>query len=189
MILRTVGVIFVACILLVAPIRGDDCRHINATWNLTGFIVDPRECDGFSYCVPGDLRGNLNGEMIGYFNDADTIFDLFGSGDDVNIYLGEERITTRQGEIFARAHGTFDLSTFLFQELLVVTGGTGRYDGATGRLLFQVRLPLARTDTDPSDGPVLLQGEICTPAYNGLGSFESIEPNDPVSEKGRKQLR
>ena len=39
--------------------------------------------------------------FAGFFNDAETTFDLFGSGDDVNTYLAEERISTRHGEINA----------------------------------------------------------------------------------------
>ena len=138
------------------------CHPVNATWYESYFLLGPDNCYGFEYCFVGSLTGTPNGIMTGSYSDSLTLFDVFGSGDKVNTYLGEERIATKHGEIVTAAHGSYDLSTGMFAEMLIVKGGTGKYENATGRMLFNP-LPKSPTKDIVFTGPIFLSGYICTP--------------------------
>ena len=124
--------------------------------------IEDIDAYGFEYCFVGSLTGTPNGIMTSSFSDSLTLFDVFGSGDPVNTYLEEERIATEHGEIVAAAHGSYDLSTDMYAEMLIVKSGTGRYENATGRTLFNP-LPKSPTKDIFFFGPLFLSGYICTP--------------------------
>lgn len=142
---------------------GDQCKPVNAVYYLTDYLEGPENCDGFDYCIPGSLTGTPNGTMTYFGNFADAIFDPFDTGYSVNVGLGEERISTRHGDINMLAHSMFDYGTAVFTELLIVTGGTEKYENATGRMVFHTNLPPSPGKPISFDGPVSLTGMICTP--------------------------
>jgi hypothetical protein len=137
------------------------CRPVNATWYESDFLIGPDNCYGYDYCFVGPLTGTPNGILTSSFSDSLTQFDVFGSGDPVNTYVGEERIDTEHGEIVSTAHGSYDLSSGMFVEMLIVKSGTGIYENATGRMLINP-LPKSPTKDINFTGPFSLSGYICT---------------------------
>jgi hypothetical protein len=160
--------VFLLALLLVFPAtfadsHGDPCKPVNAVWYLTDYLVGPDNCDGYDMCIPGRLIGTPNGTMTYFGYDADIVFDPFGTGFPVAMGMGEERIWTQHGEIFSVTHTLFDFATSAWTELLIVTGGTGKYENATGRMVFHTKLPPSRGKPISFDGPTTLVGMICTP--------------------------
>ena len=159
---------FLLVLLMVFPAtfadsRSDRCQPVNADWYLIDYIEGPEYCDGYDYCIPGRLTGTPNGEMTFYGNYSDEIWDPFGTGYSINMGLGEERISTRHGEIHSLAHTIFDFETAVWTELLIVTGGTEKYENATGRMVFHNKLPPSPGKPISFNGPVSLAGFVCTP--------------------------
>jgi len=162
------SLLIVLALLLVFPAalaspNGDHCKPVNAVWYLTDYLTGAANCDGYDYCVPGRLTGTPNGEMTYFGNNADAIWDPFGTGYSINMAIGEERISTRHGDIYSLSHVIFDFDGPVWTELLIVTGGTGKYENATGRMVFHNKLPPSPGKPLSFDGPVSLFGFICTP--------------------------
>ena len=160
--------VFFLALLLVFPATfadssGEQCMPVNAVWYLTDYLEGPDNCDGYDYCIPGSLTGTPNGEMTFFGNESDAIWDPFDTGYSINLGVGEERIWTRHGEIFSLSHSVFDFDTAVWTELLIVTGGTGKYESVTGRMVFHNKLPPSPGKPISFDGPVTLVGSICTP--------------------------
>jgi hypothetical protein len=159
---------FFLALLLVFPATfaddsSDRCQPVNAVWYLTDYLVGPDNCDGYDYCIPGSLTGTPNGEMTFFGNVSDEIWDPFNTGYSINLGLGEERIWTQHGAIYSLTHAIFDFDTAVWTELLIVTGGTGKYESATGRMVFHNKLPPSPGKPISFDGPISLVGLICTP--------------------------
>lgn len=142
---------------------GEQCKPVNAVWYLTDYLEGPENCDGFDYCIPGSLTGTPNGEMTYFGNGSDEIWDPFGTGYSINMAMGEERISTPHGDIYSLTHVVFDFDSAVWTELLIVTGGTGKYENATGRMVFHTKLPPSPGKPISFNGPVSLAGLICTP--------------------------
>jgi hypothetical protein len=136
------------------------CRPVNATNHETGFFEGEELCDGWDYCISGTLTGTFVGTMMEYFSAAYEMFDVFGTGDPVNTYAGETRISTRHGHIWGTIHGSYDFSSYLWTEIVIVKGGTGKYENATGRMVIH-DMPTAHVQ--PIGGVNTLAGFICTP--------------------------
>jgi hypothetical protein len=136
---------------------------LNAVWYLTDYIDGPEYCDGFDYCILGSLTGTPNGTMTFFAYYADQIFDPFDTGYNINVGVGEERISTKHGDINMLAQSMFDFDTSIMTELLIIRGGTGKYENATGRMVFHTRLPPSPGKPVSFDGPLSLSGMICTP--------------------------
>lgn len=155
--------------LLVFPFAGakeDDgnqCHPVNAVYYMTDYLIGAENCDGFDYCILGTLTGTPNGELTWLAYVADEIYDPFGTGYNINIGVGEERISTREGDIYSLSHATFDFDTSAWTELWIVTGGTGAYENATGTMVFHTKLPASTGKPISFEGPVSLSGMICTP--------------------------
>ena len=160
--------VFLIALLLVFPAAYADrsveqCKPINAVWYLTDYLVGPGNCDGFDYCIPGSLTGTPNGEMTYFGMFADEIYNPIATSYSINIGFGEERISTQHGEIYSLTHTIFDFDTGVWTELLIVYGGTGKYENATGRMVFHTKLPPSPGKPISFDGPTTLLGSICTP--------------------------
>jgi len=139
---------------------GNVCRPVDATAYETDFLIGEDVCDGWDYCIPSTLTGTFVGTMMEYFSIAYEMFDVFGTGDPVNTYAGETRISTRHGDISSTGHGSFDYSGYMWTEIQLVKGGTGKYESATGRI---VMYNLPNAPVQPIGGMITLTGFICTP--------------------------
>ncbi len=155
--------------LLVFPMAnaakiGDyQCNPVNAVAYVTGYLEGPENCDGFDYCVLGSLTGTPNGEITYFSNWADEVLDPFGTGDNMVLGVGEERISTRHGDIYTLSHITYDLDTDVYTELLTVKAGTGKYENAIGRMVYHTKLPPSPGKPISFFGPISLFGVVCTP--------------------------
>jgi hypothetical protein len=155
----------VFALLLVSPAAfANQCENVKATWYGTGdFFQDPEVCDGFDYCFPGTLTGKPKGEWMFFGSNATEMLDPFGTNFPINIAAGEQHIYTKRGDIYTVSHTLFDYDTAVFTELLVVTGGTGKYEDATGRIVNSTMLPPTEGQPIDFNGPSVLTGYICTP--------------------------
>lgn len=144
---------------------GKQCRPVIAVYYVTDYLDGAGNCDGFDYCIPGKLIGTPNGELTCFAYQADAIFDPFGIGYSVNIGVGEERISTRDGDVYSLSHFTFDFGTSAFTKLWIETGGTGKYENATGTMLFPTQLPGSKGKPISFEGPISLIGMISTPLF------------------------
>jgi hypothetical protein len=95
---------------------GPDCHKINTS--LEGHLTGPTATA--SVIQSGLLRGTT--QFSGTFTDA--------QGD----YVGTLVITTEHGTLTLQDRGHLNLSTGEFTDQLTVSGGTGRFAGATGTL-------------------------------------------------------
>jgi hypothetical protein len=143
---------------------GDQCMSVKAKWNETGFSTDPEVCGvGYDWCISGKLQGSIKGELWLYTTgDRQDLYDPYGVGlADLIVGSADQTIYTKDGDIQMKAYGLYETVTTVFTELSVVTGGTGKYAGATGQM---VAYPDA---SRPSDyyysGPLYYLGRVCTP--------------------------
>ena len=138
------------------------CESVNAVWNGTDFFRNPEQCDGFDYCIVGTLTGEPTGTLTFLGMSADEHNDPFGTNLPVNVSPCHELITTQDGDINVRCHNLFDQVNGVYTELLIVEGGTGKYEGATGTMVNSSKLlPTALVPLN-WDEPSLLTGFICT---------------------------
>jgi hypothetical protein len=140
------------------------CEKVNAHMRdyVDLFDEDAEEACGPVYvnCGFGRLVGTLNG-MYWYGDtgggEVEFEFPAFG---DTAVYKCPVKIITKQGEISATATGvnswlTFDaVGEYFPHETHVITGGTGRYEGATGVMILQIEY---------LNGVGELTGQICWP--------------------------
>ena len=109
--------------------------HMNGYWEYAGVAA----CGEEGWCGEGRLIGTLNGLFLVSGLDSDTEYPAFG---DSFVWRGQATIEMMNGEIFTTSTGVNYWLTgvlggvFTNSESHVVTGGTGRYEGATGYLLM-----------------------------------------------------
>ena len=131
--------------------------HLNGYWEDAGIEA----CGVEGWCSEGRLIGTFNGLLFGSGLDSDIEYPTFG---DSHVWKGTYTFETNQGEIFTTATGisywqTFYLGTGTNQETHVITGGTGRYESASGFLFMIYKFPLP--DYFPATGE--MSGQICWP--------------------------
>jgi len=139
------------------------CRDVRSHFRL-GEITAPSNGDcnvsymsGFDGCLSGKLRGTLIGTSHSGWNNANIETIL---GDTATAWLVFEEFITNKGNIYATHHGMYlndPVAARGYGAVLLVTGGTGRYAGATG---WMVRA-LDFGDFTAGDGSGRLTGEIC----------------------------
>jgi len=132
--------------ILVAPAldvqaRGgkpaDPCLRVDSEWVETAFYSDfAPECEGYEFCLKGDLTGTLDAEFWHYSSwSIQNLNDPHGIGvDTLNVGAYVQKIHTADGVIHTKGYGFYDDST-LYTEMSKVTGGTGKYEYATGHLV------------------------------------------------------
>ena len=107
---------------------------------------------------PGRMIGTVTGT---YWYDGSTYDQWDPDGSDVIFNSGASTVEGKHGTIAFQEYAALDLAE---QErtngavLLVVTGGTGKWDGASGHLTLS-----GYFHTDTFEGVWDYQGEICTP--------------------------
>ena len=138
------------------------CEPVDAVVTPTGYFKTPNQCDGFDYCIPGTLSGEPTGELTYFGTNATEELDPFGTNLPVNVAAGNIGISTPDGDIDITSHTLYNLENSVYTELYVVTGGTGKYEGATGTMVNSSKLlPTAEVPLD-FYAPTSLTGYICT---------------------------
>jgi hypothetical protein len=132
--------------------------HMSNYWELGG-----TEYCGFpGYCGEGRLIGTLNGLLFVSGLDSDThyVYDFSG-----HTWKGQATIEMMHGEIFTTTMGVNFYGTFFEggvwtnSESHAVTGGSGRYEDATGYLMMTYEF--FPPDFFPASGE--MTGQVCWP--------------------------
>ena len=132
--------------------------HISDYWEFAG--IGP--CGEAGWCGEGRTTGTLNGLFFGSGLDSEIEYPSFG---DSHVWRGQYTFETNHGEIFTTTTGVQYWQTFFAggvatnQESHAVTGGTGRYEGATG--YFLVNFEFFPPDFFPGTGE--MSGQVCWP--------------------------
>lgn len=122
--------VVVLCLFVTTPVWGENCKRINTKFLRVGEILWDPECNGYDACRSFELKGTPNGVYTFYAN-----FDTMTPYEDETtfVFVDDVVIETEHGEIFAeerviRHKGAPDGPVIHAN----ITGGTGRYEGATG---------------------------------------------------------
>ena len=132
--------------------------HMSDYWEFAGI----EDCGLPGYCGEGRLTGTLNGLLLVSGLDSDThyVYDFSG-----HTWKGQATIEMMHGEIFTTTmgvnfYGTYSAGgVYTNSESHAVTGGTGRYEGATGYLLMTYEF--FPPDFFPATGE--MSGQVCWP--------------------------
>jgi hypothetical protein len=110
------------------------CQPVNTQWD-GALVLGCAESPG-QVCAAGRIR---SGPLRGL---TETVY--YGSADSAGMpnvepattisYSGIQVIHTEQGDLHASAVGIADMARHVFTEISRITGGTGRFTGATGNL-------------------------------------------------------
>ena len=130
---------------------------------VSGHITDQSyagaECASpLGQCSAGRFSGALNGEFIASATSFTPSNDTATTG--VLFFTADLVLHTRDGDLFLKDAGAFNTTPGGQGEhatVSTVTGGTGKYAGASGRLLE------TGTFTPDNGGYSDYRGEICTP--------------------------
>ena len=159
---------FIAIVLIVwavfmpgAAVAQIKCKtvevHMNGYWEYEGIEA----CGEEGYCGGGRLIGTLNGLLLvsGLFSNHEYLY-----GDSI-VWRGQATIEMMHGEIFTTTTGVNYYGTYFAggvvtnSESHAVTGGTGRYEGATGYLLMTYEF--FPPEFFPATGE--MSGQVCWP--------------------------
>ncbi len=108
-------------------------------------------------CIAGPVSGGIKGTYVF----EETFGAAFpGGAGVVFVFAGADIISTKRGQILAGERGFVDVTTASpgdrkstkFTSLLTVSGGTGRYEGASGFLFVS-----------GDNHSLLMHGQLCTP--------------------------
>jgi hypothetical protein len=146
----------------------DQCKQILAKADFPNPLGETEGCtvngQDFDSCITGNLRGTIKGKWVAYFLDEWFIIieppEFPVPEETLANYNREfEVFTTNKGEIYGDAQYVFDIRIFDvdggFVAPIIVTGGTGWYEGATGWIAAVV--------SDGALSKANLHGEICGP--------------------------
>jgi len=123
----------------------------------------PADAPGGAQCLTDDVRGRAKalGRVTGEF---DVVFDTAAFGDDQCGPIRKQgALTAADGEqLTIRATGTFCFTNTIAAYVYTITGGTGRFEGATGDGVWYVPAPTT-FDGTAGTGPEYLYGSIVLP--------------------------
>jgi hypothetical protein len=145
-----IAVVVALCLVFSTVALGEDCKRINTKGAKPGEVRYAPDCGGYDACQSAELKGTPNGLYTWYAN-WDTFYPYV---DDTTLVFADDAvIETEHGEIFMEERGVIHL--YAPDGLVIhanITGGTGRYEGATG---WWGNVGSSRRST--------LEGEICYP--------------------------
>ena len=139
-----VGVMAILALALPGTaVSAPRCEKVNAhVSELVDYSADPACTEaGWVACVKARVIGTINGSWVEY--DPGFGFELPSFGD-TSVWRGESIFETKHGEIFTISAGinfwpTYATAGDYFNlEIHAVTGGTGRYEEATGYILLDL---------------------------------------------------
>ena len=121
--------------------------------NFQGRLTNPvfEACEGFEVCITTKATGTLAGEQVLSF--IGNVFDIFPTDPFTAGIVSELVWHTNEGDVFGTDLGVIDFNTFNFASLTTITGGTSKWEGATGQVI----------NAGNVDGTTELSGQICTP--------------------------
>jgi len=162
--IRTMIIATILPLCLATSATADQvCKDVRSHFRL-GEITVPNggDCNvsyktGFDGCLSGKLRGTLRGVSHSGWNNADIESIL---GDTATAWLVFEEFVTNKGTINVTHHGMYlndPVAARGYGAVLLVTGGTGEYENATGWMVRAVDFG----DFTDGDGGGRLTGEIC----------------------------
>jgi hypothetical protein len=132
-----------------------DCKQIKASGTTVVVTTDCRSPIGL--CAAGFFTGDewIRGATFASVLGAAPSIGLPGIEAETRFALaGERTITTRDGTLAFRFVTVFDTARGEFAEINRVTGGSGKFEGATGTLWF--------TGTGTTSFVSEVTGQICT---------------------------
>ncbi len=133
-----------------------ECKQFNG--RLTGPMFES-PCGEFELCITTRSTGTLAGDFVLSFigNPVNVckgkVLDTFPTDPLTAGIVSEVVWHTDEGDVFGTDLGVIDFRTFNFASLTTITGGTGKWEGATGQVI------LGGNDA----GTTELSGQICTP--------------------------
>jgi hypothetical protein len=126
-----------------AAMAGGHCKKVHAKVG-TGEYLEPPNCtfQGVDYegCIATPVKGKLKGTWWYYFSFDNfvEVLDPWPNHPGFQAIWGLSSIVTKKGEIWMRDSVMVDIEDVadfgFFVQTSVITGGTGDYAGATGRL-------------------------------------------------------
>jgi len=108
-------------------------------------------------CAAGEFYGAIRGELFLVATSLTPTQDTPATG--VYLFTSDDVIKTREGDIHTKDAGALNLTPGGSGDdvsIVTITGGTGKYAGATGRLR-------AYGAFSESGGEFSYEGELCTP--------------------------
>jgi len=112
----------------------DDCRPIRTHIETGVAACDADFASPIGLCTTGTID---SGPLAGTTRFRALTFVPAGNSPFVFHYTGQLEITTRSGTVRINDFGVINMQADVFAELDKVTGGTGRFAGATGTLVSQ----------------------------------------------------
>ncbi|HLM58718.1 MAG TPA: hypothetical protein VK422_21620 [Pyrinomonadaceae bacterium] len=131
------------------------CKNVRG--HVTSHTVTENCSSPIALCAAGQFYGAIRGEFFLVATSLTPTQDTPATG--VYIYTGDTVIKTKEGDIHTKDAGALNLtpgSTGDDISIVTITGGTGAYAGATGRLR-------ASGTFSESGGEFSYEGEVCTP--------------------------
>ncbi|HEY7643199.1 MAG TPA: hypothetical protein VH814_25950 [Steroidobacteraceae bacterium] len=160
-----------ACVALASNLAAANdkphCRQIRGTGEQPVFQLPCERDPSYNNCLLGSTQGDLKATWESFFHQVPT--DIGGFGLPVppeaisTLYQSEVDVfTTRHGTLTGYAHYIVDERTFDsggLSSTIYITGGTGRYRGATGWIAVIAK--------DPQLVTFEIFGHLCGPALPG----------------------
>ncbi|HEX8558260.1 MAG TPA: hypothetical protein VF668_09170 [Pyrinomonadaceae bacterium] len=153
------AVLVVAAALFSAPAgnaaAAAKCRNVRG--HVTSQTVTENCPSPISLCAAGQFYGAIRGELLLVATSLTPTQDTPVTG--VYMYTADDVIKTKEGDIYTKDAGALNLtpgSTGDDVSIITITGGTGAYAGATGRLR-------ASGTFSDAGGEFSYEGELCTP--------------------------
>jgi hypothetical protein len=151
--------VLVAAALFSAPagIASSAARCKNVRGHVTSQTVTENCPSSIGLCAGGQFYGAIRGELLLVATSLTPTQDTPATG--VYMYTADDVIKTKEGDIYTKDAGALNLapgSTGDDISIVTITGGTGAYAGATGRLR-------AYGTFSDAGGEFSYEGELCTP--------------------------
>lgn len=131
------------------------CKNVRGL--VTSHIVTENCPSPIGLCAGGQFYGAIRGELFLVGTSLTPTQDTPVTG--VYMFTGDDVIKTKEGDIYTKDAGALNLtpgSTGDDISIVTITGGTGAYAGATGRLR-------ASGTFSETGGEFSYEGEVCTP--------------------------
>jgi len=146
-----ISVFVVLCLFANTIALGQTCKRINAKAAKPGSVLYAPDCNGYDTCGSAEVKGTPNG-IYTYYANWDSF--LVSVDDTTLVFIDDVVIETNHGEIFVEERGVVHLGApdgYVIHAN--ITGGTGRYEGATGWW----------GNVTSYTGKSTMSGEICLP--------------------------
>ena len=129
-----IAVLVVLCWSASSFVWGEKCKEVVIGKTHVGPILyGPENCDGYDGCATSKISGTFSGTLFEAFYEDDFYFVV----DDTYAFTNYGVIETKQGELFFTELSVADFAApDGFAMHANVTGGTGRYEGATGWMAY-----------------------------------------------------